>query len=261
MPSLLLCNTTAIGIMTNAISNNINKTDRAMLPSFTGFALSLTAPTSATAAGPFSVPVHFASTRSRSVRDWLWSSGGTSGICSVSNSFKGSVPEDVLCEPSPGGVSAELRLLFAVSDGFFDASCLVEIRILGVLKEGKVEYHLLWLAQFQKNTKIIHLHFATGLFSSGLFRRYCMQAYKSKEQLRLQLFIQAPNTQPKPRTLKQVCWHLATDRYNKPISECVRIACDSLLTTSLLQVVNKLVASWLSKLVINRLATSCFNKL
>ena len=58
------------------------------------------------------------------------------------------MPEDVLCEPSPGGVSAELRLLFAVSDGFFDASCLVEIRILGVLKEGKlneieVEYHLL----------------------------------------------------------------------------------------------------------------------
>jgi hypothetical protein len=64
----------------------------------------------------------------------LWSSGGTSGICSVSNSFRGSEPENVLVEPSPVGVSAELRLLFPVSEDFFDASCLVEIRILGVLK-------------------------------------------------------------------------------------------------------------------------------
>ena len=30
---------------------------------------------------------------------------------------------------------------------------------------------------------------------------------------------------------------------NKPIFECVRMACDSLLTTSLLQVVNRLVVS------------------
>ena len=30
---------------------------------------------------------------------------------------------------------------------------------------------------------------------------------------------------------------------NKPIFECVRMACDSLLTTSLLQVVNRLLVS------------------
>ena len=45
------------------------------------------------------------------------------------------------------------------------------------------------------------------------------------------------------------------------ISGSVRVACDSLLTTGMLQVVNRLVASWLSKLVIHRLAASCFNKL
>ena len=131
MTSLLLCNTTATGIMTNATNIKINKADSAVLPSSSGFfVFSLIAPTSAT--GPFSFPVHFASTVSRWVSDWLWSSGGTSGICSVSNSFRGSEPEAALFEPSPVGVSAELRLLFADSD-FFDASCLVEILILGVL--------------------------------------------------------------------------------------------------------------------------------
>ena len=37
------------------------------------------------------------------------------------------------------------------------------------------------------------------------------------------------------------------------------MACDSLLTTSLLQVVNRIVASCLLKLVIHMLAASCFN--
>ena len=50
--------------------------------------------------------------------------------------------------------------------------------------------------------------------------------------------------QPKTRKLQQLCWHLATTCY-KPISGCVSMACDSLMTTSLLQVVNRLVASWL----------------
>ena len=48
---------------------------------------------------------------------------------------------------------------------------------------------------------------------------------------------------------------------NKPISGCVRMSRDSLLTTSLLQVVDRLVASCLSKLVITGLlqvvSTSC----
>ena len=35
----------------------------------------------------------------------------------------------------------------------------------------------------------------------------------------------------------------STKLINKPISGCVGMACDSLLTTSLLQVVNRLVAS------------------
>ena len=48
---------------------------------------------------------------------------------------------------------------------------------------------------------------------------------------------------------------------NRLISGCVRMACDSLLTTGLLQDVNRLVPNWLSKLVIHRLAASCFNKL
>ena len=45
---------------------------------------------------------------------------------------------------------------------------------------------------------------------------------------------------------------------NKPISGCVCLACDSFLTTSLLQAVNRRVASLLSKLVILRCV---FNKL
>ena len=53
--------------------------------------------------------------------------------------------------------------------------------------------------------------------------------------------------------LQQTC-------YNKLISVHVCMACDSFLATSLLQVV-RLVAGWLSKLVIHRLAatTSRFN--
>ena len=44
---------------------------------------------------------------------------------------------------------------------------------------------------------------------------------------------------------------------NKSISGCVRMACDGLLTTRLLQAVNRLVASCLSRLVVHRLAASC----
>ena len=47
--------------------------------------------------------------------------------------------------------------------------------------------------------------------------------------------------------------------YNKPISGCIRMAYNSFLIRSLSQVVNRLVASWLSKLVIHS-AASCFNK-
>ena len=69
------------------------------------------------------------------------------------------------------------------------------------------------------------------------------------------------HTQPETCKLQQVCYHFATTCYNKWISGCVCISCDSLLATSLLQVFNRLVASWSSKLVIHRLAASCFNKL
>ena len=44
----------------------------------------------------------------------------------------------------------------------------------------------------------------------------------------------------------------------KPISGCVHIACSSLMITSLLQVVNRLDASWFSRLFIHKLDTSCF---
>ena len=70
-------------------------------------------------------------------------------------------------------------------------------------------------------------------------------------------------TQLKMRMLQPFCRDLATTCYNKLISGCVRMACDSLLTTSLLQVVNRLVASIFSKLFINKLdllqvvSTSC----
>ena len=47
----------------------------------------------------------------------------------------------------------------------------------------------------------------------------------------------------------------------KPTSGCVRMASDSLLSTSLLQIVSKPVASCLSQLVIKGLASSCLNKL
>ena len=49
---------------------------------------------------------------------------------------------------------------------------------------------------------------------------------------------------------------LTTTCYNKAISGCVHMACDTLFTTSLLQIVNRLVASRLSKIVIHRLAAS-----
>ena len=62
----------------------------------------------------------------------------------------------------------------------------------------------------------------------------------------------------KRAVLRKACQHLVI---NKPISGCVRMACDSLLTTSLLQVVNRLDASWFSKLVIHRLDAICFDKL
>ena len=44
--------------------------------------------------------------------------------------------------------------------------------------------------------------------------------------------------------------------YNESISGCVHMACDSLLTTSLLQVVHRLVASWF-KVVTSLQMTSC----
>ena len=50
--------------------------------------------------------------------------------------------------------------------------------------------------------------------------------------------------------------------YSKPISGCVRVDCDSLLTTSLLEVINvqDLLQVDCQKFVIYRLAASCFNK-
>ena len=48
---------------------------------------------------------------------------------------------------------------------------------------------------------------------------------------------------------------------SKPISECVCMACDSLLMTCLLQVVDRFFASILLKLVFQKLAKSCFDKL
>ena len=62
------------------------------------------------------------------------------------------------------------------------------------------------------------------------------------------------------RKLQQVRSHLATISRN-PVSGCVPMSCDNLLTTSLLEVVNRLVASELPKLVINRLVASFRNKL
>lgn len=133
-PSLFICRKTATGIIISASNSNINNTDRAIFPSFSGFALSLVIAPPPT--GPFSVPVLVEPSVSSILGcKWFWSSGGTSGICSVSNSFRGSEPEDVLAELSPVGLSAELRLLFAVSEGFLDpTSCLLEIRMLGVLE-------------------------------------------------------------------------------------------------------------------------------
>ena len=62
------------------------------------------------------------------------------------------------------------------------------------------------------------------------------------------------------RKLQQVRSHLATICRN-PVSGRVPISCDNLMTTSLLEVVNRLVASELPKLVINRLVASFRNKL
>ena len=47
----------------------------------------------------------------------------------------------------------------------------------------------------------------------------------------------------------------------KPITGCAHIACSGLMITSLLQVVNRLDASWLSRLFIRILDASCFNNL
>ena len=60
--------------------------------------------------------------------------------------------------------------------------------------------------------------------------------------------------QPKTCKLQQGCWHFTTTCY-KPISGNISMACDSLLMTSLLQIVNRLITSWLSKLVIQK--SSC----
>ena len=64
------------------------------------------------------------------------------------------------------------------------------------------------------------------------------------------------NTEP-----KQVCWHLATDllstsRYH---AGCVRMACDSLLTTSVLRVINLLSTGLLQ--VFQQVLTSCKRQL
>ena len=73
-------------------------------------------------------------------------------------------------------------------------------------------------------------------------------------------------TQLKTGKLQKGFWLLLSDLLS---TSRVRMACDSLSTTSLLQVVNRLVASWFLKLVINGLlqvaSTSCnksdFNRL
>ena len=61
----------------------------------------------------------------------------------------------------------------------------------------------------------------------------------------------------------QTCWklfkQLASSLWVK-ISGYIHITCSSLKTTSLLQVVNRLDASWLSRLFIQKLDASCFNK-
>ena len=54
-------------------------------------------------------------------------------------------------------------------------------------------------------------------------------------------------TQLKTRKLHQVCCHLATTCYNKPISGCVCMACDSLRTRSLLQVVKQTCCKLIAK--------------
>ena len=68
--------------------------------------------------------------------------------------------------------------------------------------------------------------------------KYCLNWY---ENTRIQCFQRTWISQPKTPKLQHVCWHVVTTCYNKPISGCVRMACDS-LTTSLLQVVNRVVA-------------------
>ena len=84
----------------------------------------------------------------------------------------------------------------------------------------------------------------------------CQHLYKNTQWLNVRDSHYTAKNAPVATSLLTSCNNLAD--INKPISRCVRMACDSLLTTSLLQVVNKLVASWFSKLVIHRLNASCF---
>ena len=99
---------------------------------------------------------------------------------------------------------------------------------------------------------------------------YSFLQFKHKIQI---VFFWIPHT-AKTHKLQKVCWHLtttsyiltsrwhlATTCYNKPIPGCVRMAYDNLLATSLLQVVNRFVASWLCKPVIHMFIANCFNKL
>ena len=72
-------------------------------------------------------------------------------------------------------------------------------------------------------------------------------------------YILTSHTQPKTGKLQQVCRHLAASLLScqTAISGCVHMACHSLSMKSLSQVVNRLVASWLLKLVIHRLGACC----
>ena len=95
-------------------------------------------------------------------------------------------------------------------------------------------------------------------FSPTCASSYCQRTPHKKyaaanETQRFRFFIRSPLENFSPRTGRKLSEY---DRRG-----CVRMACESLLTTSLLQVFKTLVASQLSKLFIHRLAASCFKKL
>ena len=91
-------------------------------------------------------------------------------------------------------------------------------------------------------------------------KRKLKRSAMRKEVMKLEIEIQVCfralfeiffSTQPEHASCNQSVDILQqTNFQKKPKSECVRMACDSLLTTSLLQVVNSFVASLMSKLVV-----------